>query len=85
MVLTINDPEVERLAKELANVRSSPVTESLALALREQLLRDRANFRMKPLSEILNGIRARMAAAPRYHADKTNEELIGYNEFGHFD
>jgi hypothetical protein len=85
MALVIDDPEVERLARGLANARQTNLSESLALALREQLLREHHPPGTKPLSEILANVNRRMSGVPRYHADKTDEELLGYNEAGHVD
>jgi antitoxin VapB len=59
MGISIRDPEVGELARELANLRKTNMTEAIAHALRSELKRERAK---RPLRERLAELAARARA-----------------------
>ncbi len=80
MALSIKNPEVERLARELAEKTNESITDAVLIALRERLARqetDRREMRVKRLLEISAAGRA----LPRRDT-RTIEEIIGYDEHG---
>jgi antitoxin VapB len=81
MVLSIKDPETDRLARRLARLTGESITESVKVALSQRLEReerrqgkriDRAN-----VAKIVAGI----AALPVVDA-RSPDELIGYDDSG---
>jgi antitoxin VapB len=59
MGISIRDPEVGELARELANLRRTNMTEAIAHALRSELKREREK---RPLAERLAELAARARA-----------------------
>jgi antitoxin VapB len=59
MGISIRDPEVGELARELANLRKTNMTEAIAHALRSELKRERDK---RPLAERLAELAARARA-----------------------
>jgi antitoxin VapB len=93
MPFTINDPEVERLARELAEATGEPVPAAVAAALRERLQRARAGQGTPgggprpdsaadvPQFQSVEEIQAYVAALPVLDP-RTPEEIVGYDEHG---
>jgi antitoxin VapB len=73
MGISIRDPEVGKLARELASLRKTNMTEAIAHALRSELKRERDK---RPLAERLEGLvaRARAEAGPNPR-DVTKEDI----------
>ena len=85
MVLSIKDPEADRLARELAQATGETITVAVKTALRERLARARQRRKSDPaLIEDLTRIALRCAALPELDP-RSADEIIGYNEHGHFD
>jgi antitoxin VapB len=86
MAITIRSAEADQLARELASLTGESITEAVTNALRERLRRRRAvgqPTRRKRLAA-LRALRA--ATAGREPADpRSDDEILGYNEFGAFD
>ena len=59
MGISIRDPEVGKLARELASLRKTNMTEAIAHALRSELKRERDK---RPLAERLEELAARARA-----------------------
>jgi antitoxin VapB len=79
--LNIKDPEVYRLAREVADLTGETLTDSVRHALRDRLDRERRR-RLDPLLiEKLMEISSRCAALPVLDP-RSDDELIGYDEFG---
>jgi antitoxin VapB len=81
MVLSIKDPEADRLARRLARLTGTSITESVKAALRdrlehEQRRRGKRIDRAK-IDEIVSGI----AKLPVVDA-RSPDELIGYDDVG---
>ena len=81
MALTIQHPEAELLARELAACTGETLTEAVLTALRERLLRERLRLRKPKLTDELLAISDRCAALPDLDI-RTPEEIIGYDEHG---
>jgi antitoxin VapB len=84
MPFTIDDPQIERLARELAAATGEPVQHALAAALRERLARVRpapagvpAAGRLGTVAEI----QAYLAALPELDA-RPPEAILGYDALG---
>lgn len=81
MALNIKDPETDRLVRELAATTGESITTAVTVAVRERL--DRIG-RMAPAEvrkrEILR-IADEVAAMPVLD-DRTDEEILGYDEDG---
>jgi antitoxin VapB len=79
MALNINNPETERLARELARRRGQGITEVVTDALRHEFEREREAL-MRDVKEISE----RVVRLPILD-DRSADEIIGYNEHGLFD
>lgn len=81
MALNIKDPTADRLVRELASTTGESITTAVTIAVRERL--DRIG-RMAPPEvrerEILRI--AKRAASRRVIDDRTDEEILGYDEHG---
>jgi antitoxin VapB len=73
MGISIRDPEVGELARELARLRKTNMTEAIAHALRSELKRERGK---RPLAERLEDLaRETMAMAGPNPREVTKEEI----------
>lgn len=83
--LKIDDPEAFHLASKLAARTGKSVAEAVIEALRTELERTAAQDPLKPVD-----IKAVMEILEKYdklpvYDNRTADEIIGYNEHGHFD
>jgi antitoxin VapB len=86
MTILIKDPETDRLVRELVERTGESITESVRQAVWERLQRvpmneDEIAARKRKLAEL----RAYFSSLPNVNEHLTNDEIIGYNEHGHFD
>ena len=81
MALSLKDPEVDRLAREVADRTGETLTAAVAAALRERLARLKGRRRRRPLREELREIARRCAALPTLD-DRAADEIVGYDERG---
>jgi antitoxin VapB len=87
MALNIKNPETERLARELARRRGQGITEAVTDVLRREVERERKKPRRDDIKERLrriDDIVRRFNELPVLD-DRSPDEIIGYNEHGHFD
>ncbi len=87
MALNIKSAETDRLARELAALTGESLTEAVTRALEQRL--DQARHERDVLGrERLNGllaeIRRRTAKLPVLDP-RSDDEILGYNQFGTFD
>ena len=87
MALNIKNPETEKLARELARRRRQGITEVLNDVLRREVERERRKLRPDDIEARMRRIDA---IVKRYNSlplldDRSDDEIIGYNEQGHFD
>jgi len=80
MALSINDPEVEALARELAEKTGENMDQAFSESIRGRL-RALTRGDKKRLAEELNEIALRFAALPSYD-NRPVDEVIGYDENG---
>lgn len=83
MALSIKSDEADALARELADLTGESLTEVVTESLRERLDRER-RVRRRDLKSLVAEIQERIAALPVLD-DRSDDEVLGYNEFGHFD
>lgn len=81
MALNIKDAEADRLARELAAETGESITESVTVAVRERLERVRGRSGARRLADELHAIAQRVAALPPVD-DRTDDEILGYDEHG---
>jgi len=79
--LNIKDPEVYRLARELADKTGESLTEVVRRALRERLARERPREAQDLLIEKLREISDRCSALPVLDG-RPDDEILGYDERG---
>jgi antitoxin VapB len=88
VALNIKNAETERLARELARRRRQGITEVVTQALRKELERERrkpprqdsGEAFHRAIQEIVDEVKKLPVLD-----DRTPDEIIGYNEHGHFD
>ena len=78
MTLHIDDPEVDRLARELVEQTGEPIEQAIVKALRTQLEKEKQLA--SALAEIKE-IQRRVAALPILDPS-TPDEILGYDENG---
>lgn len=83
MPLSIKNTDVERLARELARRRRTTITEAIRQSLEREIARERRIPRdhLKPLYDRLKAVAERTAALPTL-SDATEDEILGYDDFG---
>ena len=81
MALSIKNPEVDRLARELAELTGETMTEAILQALKERLRRERGKAYPIPLHEELQVIRERCASLPVLD-DREPDEILRYDADG---
>jgi antitoxin VapB len=85
MAILIKDHEADQLIRRLAERTGESITDAVKQAVRERLERvplteDEIAARKRKLAELY----AKWDAMPTVD-DRTPDEIIGYNESGHFD
>lgn len=80
-MLTIKDPEADRLARKLAELTGETITSTVRTALRERLERVTGRSRVRALADELDEIALRCAALPVLD-DRPMDEILGYDEHG---
>lgn len=86
MAIHIQDPETDRLARELSAVTGETITQAVNAALRERL-ESKVQAARKSREERIARIEAiidRVAALPELDR-RSEDEILGYNEHGYFD
>jgi antitoxin VapB len=84
MAVLIKDRETEQLIRVLADRTGQGITEAVRQSVEERLARldakpGRVDWAL--LQQVLDEIRA----APRMNEHLTDDEIVGYNDQGHFD
>ncbi|MFL6805470.1 MAG: type II toxin-antitoxin system VapB family antitoxin [Xanthobacteraceae bacterium] len=87
VALNIKNAEAERLARELARRRGQTITEALTDVLRKEVERERAKPRHQSEDDLVHRVRKISERVSRLPVldDRSPDEIIGYNEQGHFD
>jgi antitoxin VapB len=88
MALNIKNAETEKLVRELARRRGQGITEALTDVVRREVERERRKPPRRQsyaeFSRRIDEIVERVKRLPVLD-DRTPDEIIGYNEHGHFD
>jgi antitoxin VapB len=84
MALNIKSPEVDRLARDLAARTGESITDAVKNAITERLSRIRSRAEIDAEIAAMKEITHRIASLPDL-TKATDDEIIGYNEFGGFD
>ncbi len=83
MALSIKNPDVERMARELSRRRGVSVTEAIRQSLEREVERERRIPRHAPSERLrkMMEISERASRIPRI-SDMSDDEILGYDEFG---
>ena len=81
MTLSIEHPEADQLARQLAAQTGESLTEAVLNALRERLARERGRAHTPRLRDELRAIRKRCAQLPVLDP-RSPDEILGYNDAG---
>lgn len=81
MVLSIKDPEADRLARRLARETGETITRAVTTALEERLARLRRRHPGRRLADELDEIAERCARLPVVD-DREADDILGYGENG---
>lgn len=87
MALNIKNPETEKLARELARRRGQGITEAVTEVLRREVERERRKPRRDDKEKFHRDIEEIVRSFNKLPAldDRSPDEILGYNEHGHFD
>ncbi len=85
MALLIKDPETDRIVRELAERTGESLTEAVKVAAQQRLhsLPPRRKGRID--RAVLAEAQAYFNALPRMNEHVSDDEILGYNDEGHFD
>ena len=82
MALSFKDVETDRLARQIAKLTGETLTEAVRTSLAERLRRERLKRGdAAGLARVLEEIAASCAALPVLD-DRTEDEILGYDEHG---
>ncbi len=81
MPISIKNPETEDLARKLADLTGESITNAVRTAVSERYERVRRARSGRSLAEELAEIGRSCAALPRT-SNMTDDEILGYDEFG---
>ena len=90
MALSIKNKEFEDTARELARLTGKSITEAALVGLKRELERQktinrgrfRTNTQFEERMNIIRKIQADYAAIPTNGSTMTDDEVLGYDEFG---
>ena len=87
MALNIKNSETEKLVRELARRRGQGITEALTDVVRREVERERRKPRPESYEEFSRRIEEIVQEVKKLPVldDRSADEIIGYNEHGHFD
>ncbi|MDO8877375.1 MAG: type II toxin-antitoxin system VapB family antitoxin [Pseudolabrys sp.] len=87
MGLNIKNPETEKLIRELARRRGQGITEALTDVVRREVERERRKPKQQDIDETRRRIQEIVDEIKKLPVldDRSPDEIIGYNEQGHFD
>ena len=87
MGLNIKNPETEKLIRELAQLRGQGITEVLTDVIGREVERERRKPKRETYEEFSRRIEAIVERVKQLPVldDRSPDEILGYNEHGHFD
>ncbi len=81
MALSFKNPEVERVARELAKVTGESMTEAISKALKQRLEKETGRKQSATISDEVRRMLSRVAWLRRKN-HRSDDELIGYDKHG---
>lgn len=84
MAMHINSPDVERDVRRLAAATGESLTDAVGISVRERLRRLRPREDREALVRDVRAIVEDLNNIPDQDA-RSDDEILGYNEHGHFD
>jgi antitoxin VapB len=85
MAILIKDREADQMIRTLADRTGESITDAVKTAVRDRLQKlPPSEEEIAERKRKLDALVARAKAMPTLD-DRTPDEIIGYNEFGHFD
>lgn len=84
MAMHINSPDVERDVRRLAAATGETLTDAVGISVRERLRRLRPHEDREALVRDVRAIVEDLNNIPDQDA-RSDDEILGYNEHGHFD
>ncbi len=81
MPLSIKNPEVDRLARELAEVTGESMTDAICKALKLRLEKETGRNRSKSILNDIQRMQSRVARL-RPKDQRNDEDVIGYDKHG---
>ena len=84
MTVLIDDPELEVAVQRLAEACGKPVDEVVRISLKAGVEQQRVATPRKIDWEAVRRIQEKVARSPILDP-RSADEILGYNEFGHFD
>ena len=85
MAVLIRAERVERKIRELSERTGRGLTEAVEHAVDKELANLPPRRKGRIDWEAIARLQAELDALPKINEDKTDEELLGYNDEGHFD
>jgi antitoxin VapB len=87
VALNIKNAETEKLVRELARRRGQGITEVLTDVLRREVERERRKRGRSETNDLLSRIQVIVDDVKKLKVldERTPDEILGYNERGHFD
>jgi antitoxin VapB len=87
VALNIKNAETEKLVRELARRRGQGITEVLTDVLRREVEHERRKRRRSETNDLLSRIQVVVDDVKKLKIldERTPDEILGYNEHGHFD
>jgi antitoxin VapB len=87
VALNIKNAETEKLARDLARLRGEGITEALTAVLRREVERERKKPRRDDKEKFHRDIEEIVQEVKKLPVldDRPADEILGYNEQGHFD
>ena len=81
MAISIKNDQAEQLARKVAELTGESITEAIRSSLAERFERLNRARRGRTLADEINEIADRCASRPRI-SNLTDDEILGYDEFG---
>jgi antitoxin VapB len=81
MALSIKNKEMDRLARDLAEITGENLTEAIAKALKERLERETGRMHKNTVRQKINRIQKRVSRLIKLD-NRSDEEILGYDKTG---
>jgi antitoxin VapB len=85
MALSIKNRELESVSRELARLTGRPITEALLEGAKRELRRQKSLRALHPKTKLwdrIQELQKEFAALPTTQSKLTDDEVLGYDDFG---